>query len=135
MGFFKTHYYGGIRKYQWVATPLSLHGVIVTKDERVIDVNIGEDENDPVFYINDLLPHLGHEQGKLPLDDGIKGEQLNLLIGSMPDEDGSVKMQILKLLNEKYGITEDDFLSSELCAVPAAKARLMGMMADEKAAA
>ena len=127
MGFFKTHYYGGIRKYQWVATPLALHGVIVTKDETVIDVVIGESEEDPVFYINDLLPHLGHDQGKLPLDDGIKGEQLNILIGSYPDaEENSVKMNILKHLNQKYGITEDDFLSAELCAVPAAKARDVG---------
>ena len=127
MGFFKTHYYGGIRKYQWVATPLALHGVIVTKDEEVIDVNVGEDENDPVFYINDLLPHLGHDQGKLPLDEGIKGEQLNILIGSRPDaEENSVKLHILELLNQKYGITEDDFLSSELCVVPAAKARDVG---------
>ena len=127
MGFFKTHYYGGIRKYQWVATPLSLHGVIVTKDERTINVCIGEDENDPVFYINDLLPHLGQEQSKLPLSEGIKGEQLNILIGSMPDdEENSVKLNILQILNEKYDITEDDFLSSELCVVPAAKARDVG---------
>lgn len=127
MGFFKTHYYGGIRKYQWVATPLALHGVIVTKNEEVIDVCIGENEDDPLFYINDLLPHLGHEQGKQPLDDGIKGEQLNVLLGSMPcGEEHSVKLNILRILNEKYGITEDDFLSSELCVVPAAKARDVG---------
>ena len=127
MGFFKTHYYGGIRKYQWVATPLALHGVIVTKDQNVIDVCIGEDENDPVFYINDLLPHLGQEQSKLPLSEGIKGEQLNILIGSMPDaETKEVKPAILRLLNEKYGICEEDFLSSELCVVPAAKARDVG---------
>jgi aspartyl aminopeptidase len=127
MGFFKTHYYGGIRKYQWVATPLALHGVIVTKHGKVIDVNIGEDESDPVFYINDLLPHLAQDQAKLPLSEGIKGEQLNILIGSMPDsEDDSVKLNILRILNEKYGITEDDFLSSELCVVPAAKARDIG---------
>ncbi len=128
MSFFKTHYYGGIRKYQWVATPLALHGVIVTKDEKVIDVSIGEDETDPLFYINDLLPHLGHEQGKQPLDDSIKGEQLNVLVGSMPDsEENSVKLNVLRILNEKYGITEDDFLSSELCVVPAAKARDVGL--------
>ena len=127
MGFFKTHYYGGIRKYQWVATPLALHGVIATKDGRVIDVNIGEDDTDPVFYINDLLPHLGQEQSKLPLAEGIKGEQLNILIGSIPDsEDNSIKLNILKILNEKYGIDEEDFLSSELCVVPAAKARDVG---------
>ncbi|MBE6550121.1 MAG: aminopeptidase [Ruminococcaceae bacterium] len=127
MGFFKTHYYGGIRKYQWVATPLALHGVIVTKRGEVIDVNIGEDDSDPVFYINDLLPHLAQEQSKLPMSEGIKGEQLNILIGSMPDgEDDSIKLNILRILNEKYGITEDDFLSSELCVVPASKARDIG---------
>ena len=128
MGFFKTHYYGGIRKYQWVATPLSLHGVIATSDGRVIDVNIGEDDTDPVFYINDLLPHLGQEQSKLPLSEGIKGEQLNVLVGSMPEgEDNSIKLKVLKLLNEKYGTTEEDLLSAELCVVPTAKARDVGL--------
>ncbi|MBR2354486.1 MAG: aminopeptidase, partial [Clostridia bacterium] len=118
---------GGIRKYQWVATPLSLHGVIAKKDGTVLDVNVGEDDNDPVFYITDLLPHLGQEQSKLPLAEGIKGEQLNILIGSRPDEeDNSVKLAVLKLLHEKYGITEEDFLSSELCVGPADKARDMG---------
>ncbi len=128
MAFFKTHYYGGIRKYQWVAIPLALHGVIATKDGRLVDVNIGEDESDPVFYINDLLPHLGHDQGKLPLDEGIKGEQLNVLVGSIPDgEEHSVKLAVMALLHEKYGITEDDFLSSELSVVPAMKARDVGL--------
>lgn len=128
MGFLKTHYYGGIRKYQWVATPLALHGVIVKKDGETVEVRIGEDDADPLFYVNDLLPHLGHEQGKQPLDDAIKGEQLNLLIGSMPaDSENSVKLRILELLYEKYGVTEDDFLSAELCAVPAAKARDIGL--------
>ncbi len=129
MGFFKTHYYGGIRKYQWVATPLALHGVIAKADGSIIDVNVGEDESDPVFYISDLLPHLGHQQGKNPLDEAISGEQLNIIIGSVPYVDGdesSVKTNILKLLNEKYGITEEDFLSAELCAVPAEKARDIG---------
>ena len=127
MAFFKTHYYGGIRKYQWVATPLALHGVIATADGRLIDVCVGEDDGDPLFYINDLLPHLGQEQSKLPLSEGIKGEQLNILVGSMPDrEENSIKLNVLKLLNEKYGIKEDDLLSAELCAVPAAKARDIG---------
>ena len=127
MGFFKTHYYGGIRKYQWVATPLSLHGVIALKDGSVIDVTVGESEDDPLFYINDLLPHLGQEQSKLPLSEGIKGEQLNILVGSMPDdEDSSIKLNVLKLLNQKYGICEEDLLSAELCVVPAAKARDIG---------
>lgn len=127
MGFFKTHYYGGIRKYQWVATPLALHGVIALKDGSVLDICVGEDDGDPLFYINDLLPHLGREQAKLPLSEGIKGEQLNVLIGSRPyGEDASVKLGVLKLLNEKYGICEEDFLSAELCVVPAAKARDIG---------
>ncbi len=130
MGFLKTHYYGGIRKYQWVATPLALHGVVATKDGKVIDVCIGEDESDPIFYVNDLLPHLGHEQGTQPLDSAIKGEQLNILVGSAPSDEKDakdpVKLRVLELLNQKYGITEDDFLSSELCAVPAAKARDIG---------
>ena len=127
MGFFKTHYYGGIRKYQWVATPLALHGVIALQSGEVLEINIGEDESDPLFYINDLLPHLGREQAKLPLAEGIKGEQLNVLLGSIPDgEENSVKMNILSILNEKYGICEEDFLSAELCVVPAAKARDVG---------
>ena len=127
MGFFKTHYYGGIRKYQWVATPLALHGVIATADGRVIDVCVGENDADPVFYINDLLPHLGQDQSKLPLSEGIKGEQLNILVGSQPyGEDNSIKLNVLRLLNEKYGVTEEDLLSAELCAVPAAKARDIG---------
>ncbi len=127
MGFFKTHYYGGIRKYQWVATPLALHGVIATADGKVIDVNIGEDDGDPLFYINDLLPHLGQDQSKLPLSEGIKGEQLNILIGSRPvGEENSIKENVLVLLNEKYGITEEDLLSAEISAVPAAKARDIG---------
>ncbi|MBQ4135789.1 MAG: aminopeptidase [Clostridia bacterium] len=127
--YFKTHYYGGIRKYQWVATPLALHGVVVTKELRCVDICIGEDDNDPIFYITDLLPHLGREQSKLPLSEGIKGEQLNVILGNIPsseDDDDSVKAAILKLINEKYGITEEDFLSSELCVVPALKARDVG---------
>ena len=130
--YFKTHYYGGIRKYQWVATPLALHGVVITKDLRTIDVCIGEDESDPIFYITDLLPHLAREQSKLSLSEGIKGEQLNVILGNMPNsdeadkDDESVKTAILKLLNEKYGIIEADFLSSELCVVPALKARDVG---------
>ncbi len=127
MGFFKTHYYGGIRKYQWVATPLALHGVIALKNGNVLEINVGENQDDPIFYINDLLPHLGREQAKLPLAEGIKGEQLNILIGSRPyGEDNSVKLGVLKILNDKYGICEEDFLSAELCVVPAAKARDVG---------
>ena len=128
MAYFKTHYYGGVRKYQWVATPLALHGVVVTKDGRSIDVAVGENDEDPIFYISDLLPHLGREQSKLPLSDAIKGEQLNVLLGNIPsnDDDASVKSAILSLINEKYGICEEDFFSSELCVVPAAKARDIG---------
>ena len=127
MAFFKTHYYGGIRKYQWVATPLALHGVIVKKDGTSVNVCIGEDDSDPVFYMTDLLPHLGKEQAKLPLSDAIKGEQLNVLVGNTPDdEDGSVKNAVMYLINEKYGVTEDDFFSSELCVVPSAKAKDVG---------
>lgn len=126
LGLFKTHYYGGIKKYQWTAIPLSLHGVFVLKDGTVKEVNIGENDNDPKFVINDLLPHLAQEQSKRTLNEGIKGEELNVLIGSHPfkDDKGSelVKLNILKILNEKYGITEADFLSAELEIVPAAKA-------------
>ncbi|MBR7112453.1 MAG: aminopeptidase [Clostridia bacterium] len=129
MSFFKTHYYGGIRKYQWVATPLSLHGVIVKKDGARVTVSIGEDENDPVFYINDLLPNLGHETDKKPLGEAIPGEKLNVLVGSRPfvgAEGEAIKLNTMILLNEKYGITEDDFLSAELSLVPAFKARDIG---------
>ena len=130
MSFFKTHYYGGIRKYQWVATPLALHGVISKADGTNVEVSIGEDDNDPVFYINDLLPHLGHQQEKQPLSEAIPGEKLNILIGSRPyDKSGdsdSIKLNTMRLINEKYGIKEDDFLSAELEVVPAFKARDIG---------
>ena len=130
LALFKTHYYGGIKKYQWTAIPLSLHGVFVLKDGTVKKVSIGEEEEEPKFVINDLLPHLAKEQSKRTLSEGIKGEELNVLIGSHPfkDEKGSelVKLNILKLLNEKYGITEDDFLSAELEIVPAFKATDIG---------
>ncbi len=127
----KTHYYGGIKKYQWTAIPLSLHGVFVLKDGTVKNVTIGENDDEPKFVINDLLPHLAQEQSKRTLNEGIKGEELNLLIGSHPfkDDKGSelVKLNILKLLNEKYGINEADFLSAELEIVPAFKACDIGL--------
>ena len=130
LALFKTHYYGGIKKYQWTAVPLSLHGVFVLKDGTVKEVSIGENENEPKFVINDLLPHLASEQIKRPLNEGVKGEELNVLVGSHPfkDDKGSelVKLNILKLLNEKYGITEEDFLSAELEMVPAAKSTDIG---------
>lgn len=130
LALFKTHYYGGIKKYQWTTIPLSLHGVIIKADGTTITVNIGEDENDPVFCITDLLPHLATEQMTRTATKIIKGEDLNLLIGSIPfrDDEASeaVKLNIMNILFEKYGITEDDFISSELEAVPAFKARDIG---------
>lgn len=127
---FKTHYYGGIKKYQWTAMPLSLHGVIVKADGSELCVSIGEDESDPVFCVTDLLPHLATEQMKRNLAQGIKGEELNIIIGSRPfrddEESESVKLNILNILFEKYGITESDFISAELEAVPAFKARDIG---------
>ena len=130
MGFLKTHYYGGVKKYQWTAIPLALHGVMVTADGNVVDVNIGEDDTDPVFYINDLLPHLGQKQGAEPLSSAISGETLNILIGGLPYDDKEVsdkiKLTALSILNEKYGVTEEDFLSAELSLVPAFKARDIG---------
>ncbi|MDE5993958.1 MAG: aminopeptidase [Oscillospiraceae bacterium] len=130
MAYFKTHYYGGIKKYQWTAIPLSLHGVIVKKNGESVEVCIGEDDNDPQFVITDLLPHLAAEQMKRTMAEGVKGESLNILIGSRPfsKDEGSekVKLNVIKLLNEKYGITESDFLSAELEIVPAFKARDIG---------
>ncbi len=123
--YLKTHYYGGVKKYQWVAIPLALHGVIVKTDGSVVDVVVGEDDSDPVFYISDILPHLGGEQSRKPLGEAIPGEKLNIIIGSRP-VDGKIKDNILSILNEKYGIDEEDFLSAELCAVPAGVARDAG---------
>ena len=130
LAFFKTHYYGGIKKYQWTAIPLSLHGVIIKKDGEKVIVNIGEDENDPVFLVTDLLPHLAQNQMKRPANEIIKGEELNILIGSYcvkgEDISNRVKTNILSILNEKYGIVEGDFLNSELEAVPALKPKDVG---------
>lgn len=126
---FKTHYYGGIKKYQWTAIPLALHGKIMLADGSGIDVIIGEDENDPVFYVSDLLPHLAAKQNEKKLAEAIEGEKLNIWIGSIPEkgeEKDAVKKHILKLLNKKYGIEEEDFLSADLCAVPAFKAKDIG---------
>ena len=131
LAFFKTHYYGGIRKYQWVTIPLELRGVIALKDGSRVEVNIGADSGDPKLVITDLLPHLGQEQAKKPLATAIPGETLNLLLGSRPigdeDDTGRVKLAVMKLLNEKYGVTEDDFTSAELEAVPAANACDIGL--------
>ena len=129
--YFKTHYYGGIKKYQWTTIPLAIHGVIVKPNGEKIEITIGEEETDPIFTITDLLPHLAQEQMERKLKEGVKGEDLNLLIGSIPyqGENGvdSVKLNIMSILNEKYGITEIDFTSSELEVVPAFRARSMGL--------
>ncbi len=130
LAFFKTHYYGGIRKYQWVALPLEIHGVVALKNGEVVRVSVGDGEGDPVFTITDLLPHLAGEQSKKPLADAFPGENLNILIGSRPLEDDEdkerVKIAVMELLNRKYGILESDFLSAELSAVPAFRAREVG---------
>ena len=128
--YFKTHYYGGIKKYQWTTIPLSIHGVIVKSNGQKITVNIGEDDSDPIFTITDLLPHLAQDQMEKKLKNGIDGEDLNLLLGSIPCDDeketDKIKLNILNILNQKYDITEADFLSSELEIVPAFKARSLG---------
>ena len=129
--FFKTHYYGGIKKYQWLATPLALHGVIIKRDGESVSVKIGENESDPVLCITDLLPHLAKDQMAKNLTDAVTGEGLNILIGSRPFKDDKasekVKLNILNMLNKKYGITEVDFATAELALVPAAKARDVGL--------
>ena len=131
LAFLKTHYYGGIKKYQWTTIPLSIHGVIVKANGEKVEINIGEDENDPIFTITDLLPHLASEQMERKLKEGIKGEELNLLVGSIPyngeNVSEAVKLNILKILNDKYGITEVDFVSSEIELVPAFNSKTMGL--------
>ena len=130
MGFLKTHYYGGVKKYQWTAIPLALHGVMVKADGEVVEVKIGEDDTDPVFYINDLLPHLAQRQSQEPLGTAISGETLNILVGGLPydcdDVSDKIKLTVLSMLYDKYGVTEEDFLSAELSLVPAFKARDIG---------
>lgn len=128
---FKTHYYGGIRKYQWPSIPLALHGVVMRADGSKLTIAIGDKPEDPVFYITDLLPHLAADQSKRTLNDGIRGEELNVVVGSLPYEGDvsgadSIKMNILNLLNEQYGLVESDFLSAELEIVPANNARDVG---------
>lgn len=131
LALFDTHYYGGIKKYQWVTLPLSIHGVIAKKNGELVKVVIGEDENDPVVGISDLLIHLAGSQMDKKLAKGVEGEDLNILIGSMPIKDkdvkNRVKQNILRLLNEKYGIDEEDFVSAELEVVPAGRARHYGL--------
>lgn len=128
--YFDTHYYGGIVKYQWVARPLAIHGVVCKKDGSIVDVVIGEDDNDPVVMISDLLPHLAQDKNVKPGTKVIEGEDLDLTIGHMPlkdEEKDAVKANILKLLKDKYGIEENDFVSSELEIVPQGKARSLGL--------
>ena len=127
LALFKTHYYGGIKKYQWTTIPLAIHGVVVKPSGDKIEINIGEDENDPIFTITDILPHLAQKQYEKKIGEAIEGESLNLLIGSIPSNDSdSVKENVLQILNEKYDISEIDFYSSELEVVPAFNARSLG---------
>lgn len=127
----KTHYYGGIKKYQWTAMPLALHGRIVRRDGTFVDIVLGENEDEPCFCVTDLLPHLAREQMNKKMSQAITGEDLNALVGSLPLKDGKgaelVKLNILKMLNEKYGIVEEDFISSDLEFVPAMKSRDIGI--------
>lgn len=127
----KTHYYGGIKKYQWVAMPLAMHGVVVKSDGKVVDINIGDELDDPVFGVSDLLIHLSKDQMKKSLQDAFTGEDLNICIGSIPlkdnDEDNRVKANILEILKEKYDIEEKDFVSAEIEVVPAGPARDFGL--------
>lgn len=131
LAYLKTHYYGGIRKYQWGVTPLAMHGVVFKKDGTAVEISIGEKPQDPVFCVTDLLPHLSARQNERPLKEGLKGEELNILIGSLPYQDPEVKEPVkllaLQLLNEQYGITEADFYRAEIEMVPAVKASDVGL--------
>ena len=130
IAYFKTHYYGGIKKYQWPTIPLALHGVVFRKDGTLVNVTIGEADTDPVLMVSDLLPHLAADQMQKTLAKGIEGEQLNVILGTEPLEgEGSdlVKLHIMQLLNEKYGLIEEDFLSAELTIVPAGRCREVGL--------
>ena len=130
LAYLKTHYYGGIKKYQWTAIPLAIHGIIVKENGEKVYVSLGENDDEPVFTITDLLPHLAKEQQQKKLSEAINAEKLSVLVGSIPDtseEKDQVKSNILKLLNKKYGINEEDFVSSELEVVPAFKCRTLGL--------
>lgn len=131
LSYFKTHYYGGIRKYQWGVTPLALHGRIMLSDGSHIDLKLGEQEGEPVFVVSDLLPHLSAKQNERPLKDGLKGEELNIILGSTPIADKEIKaafkLKIMSILNERYGIIEEDFLRAELTMVPAQRAADVGL--------
>lgn len=126
LALFKTHYYGGIKKYQWTTIPLSIHGVVVKPNGDKINITIGEDDEDPIFTITDILPHLAQEQYEKKIGKAIEGEDLNVLIGSIPNSEDNVKENIMNIINEKYGINEIDFYSSELEVVPAFKAKSLG---------
>ena len=131
LALFKTHYYGGLKKYQWTAIPLTLHGVIVRLDGTRVDVKWGDEEGESCFCVTDLLPHLAQEQVTKPMAKAFTGEDLNVLVGSRPyagaeDDKELVKLNVMAVLNEKYGITEGDFLSAELCLVPSFKAKDIG---------
>ncbi len=130
-GLFKTHYYGGIKKYQWTTVPLALHGVVIRDNGSRVDICIGEEEDEPIFYISDLLPHLAKDQMTKSLAEGITGEGLNIIVGSEPyreeETSGAIKLNLLRILNEKYGMREEDFISAELTAVPAMRARDIGL--------
>ncbi len=126
LALFKTHYYGGIKKYQWTTIPLSIHGVVVKPNGDKINITIGEDDEDPIFTITDILPHLAQEQYEKKIGKAIEGEDLNVLIGSIPNSEDNVKENIMNIINEKYGINEIDFYSSELEVVPAFKAKTLG---------
>ena len=130
IAYLKTHYYGGIKKYQWPTVPLAIHGVVYRRDGSVVTVTIGEDDNDPVLMVTDLLIHLAGDQMQKPLAKGIEGEQLNVILGTEPIEgEGAdlVKLNIMKWLNEKYVLIEEDFLSAELTVVPAGRCREVGL--------
>ena len=131
IAYLKTHYYGGIKKYQWTTVPLAIHGVVYRRDGQLVNVTIGEDDNDPVLCVSDLLVHLSGDQMKKTLAEGISGEQLNVILGTIPlsGDDGAdrVKLAVMNLLHEKYGMIEEDFLSAELTIVPAGKCREVGL--------
>lgn len=131
MALLKTHYYGGIKKYQWTTIPLAIHGVVVREDGTKLNVSIGEEDDEPVFCVTDLLPHLAREQASKPLREAITGEELNVLFGGIPYEDEKikekVKLNVLDILNKKYGMKERDFTSAELEIVPAFKAKSVGL--------
>ena len=130
MCFFKTHYYGGVKKYQWTSIPLAMHGVVIREDGTKVNISVGESADDPIFCISDLLPHLGKHQLSETLENAVKGENLNIVVGGLPYDDSEVsekiKLTVLSLLNEKYGIGEEDFLSAEISLVPAFMARDLG---------